>query len=365
MKKRNILNLSLISLANLFGGISLSLLSPFYPGEALKKGVSVTLSGLVLSSVYITTVICTPLIGRYIDILGARKFLLVGSSVCALSNIVFGFLDFVEGSTIFLALSFIIRIVTAIGESAIPNSCMALATKQLDKGNQGKAVATCEACFGIGSIFGPSIGGLLYDYGGFSLPFFAHGSAQLLLAILCAVFLEDDRTPGYESLEEDSQVEVTWLKILAAPGVLLSSLTLCCSGIAWVWYAASLEPFLEETYAFSASSTGLVFMTLGITYTIFTPVFGFFLDRSMNGLTAMMIGTFIVAIAFSLLGPIPPLQALLGSHSWITILSVGLQGVGFAAVFLGSLIHMLKGASEAGLPDSEKVCIYYIAPNIL
>ena len=64
MRSRNIVNLTLISLANLFGGISLSLLSPFYPVEALSKGVSVTQSGLVLSSVYITTVVCTPVIGR-------------------------------------------------------------------------------------------------------------------------------------------------------------------------------------------------------------------------------------------------------------------------------------------------------------
>ena len=53
---RSIINLVLISLSNLFGGSSLSLLGPFYSAEALLKGVSVTKSGLVFGSVFVTTV---------------------------------------------------------------------------------------------------------------------------------------------------------------------------------------------------------------------------------------------------------------------------------------------------------------------
>ena len=53
---RSITNLVLISLSNLFGGSSLSLLGPFYSAEALLKGVSVTKSGLVFGSVFVTTV---------------------------------------------------------------------------------------------------------------------------------------------------------------------------------------------------------------------------------------------------------------------------------------------------------------------
>ena len=37
---RKVLNLVLISASNLFGGVSLSLLSPFYSAEALLKGVT-------------------------------------------------------------------------------------------------------------------------------------------------------------------------------------------------------------------------------------------------------------------------------------------------------------------------------------
>ena len=91
-----VINLALVSLSNLFGGVSLSLLSPFYSAEALLKGVSVTKSGLVLGSVFLTTVLC---ISRYIEVLGARRFLLLGSAICALGNVAFGTLCLVQVNT--------------------------------------------------------------------------------------------------------------------------------------------------------------------------------------------------------------------------------------------------------------------------
>jgi hypothetical protein len=41
---------------------------------------------------------------------------------------------------------------------------------------QGKAISAAEAFFGMGTMFGPSLGGALYEYGGFSLPFWISGT---------------------------------------------------------------------------------------------------------------------------------------------------------------------------------------------
>ena len=128
-----VINLVLISASNLFGGVSLSLLSPFYSAEALLKGVSVTKSGLVFGSVFVTTVLCTPVIGRYIEVLGARKFLLLGSAICALGNIAFGTLCLVQvqGKWIFFTLHMMMiifkqgqhRLLPAVGFSSSCDSC--------------------------------------------------------------------------------------------------------------------------------------------------------------------------------------------------------------------------------------------------
>ena len=69
------------------------------------------------------------------------------------------------------------------------------------------------------------------------------------MAILSALLIKEDGNAGYDSLDSGATVEVTWMRILAAPDVLLSCITMSVAGLAWFWYAASLEPFLADTYA--------------------------------------------------------------------------------------------------------------------
>ena len=93
MESKQIFNCFLICCAVLSSGVSISILSPFYPKEALAKGVSVTCSGVVIGSVFISTVIFTPIAGKYIMVLGTRSTLICGFINVALGNSSFGFLD--------------------------------------------------------------------------------------------------------------------------------------------------------------------------------------------------------------------------------------------------------------------------------
>jgi MFS family permease len=83
----------------------------------------------VYSSVFITTIAFSPIFGKYIGSIGARSMFLYGTFVAGATNILFGFLDWVDDSTSFLSLSLAIRIVCAIGESAFFCSVYPLATK--------------------------------------------------------------------------------------------------------------------------------------------------------------------------------------------------------------------------------------------
>ena len=67
---------------------------------------------------FLTTIVFSPIFGKYLGVLGSRRLFLFGTILAGISHISFGFLEFVYDSTTFLALSFVIRIVSAIGESA-------------------------------------------------------------------------------------------------------------------------------------------------------------------------------------------------------------------------------------------------------
>ena len=64
MGAKTVINLVLICWAVFITGVSLTLITPFYPTEALAKGVSVTQTGVVLSTVFIATIVFTPIFGK-------------------------------------------------------------------------------------------------------------------------------------------------------------------------------------------------------------------------------------------------------------------------------------------------------------
>ena len=60
--------------------------------------------------------------------------------------------------------------------------------------NVAKIMSFAELIFGLGYALGPAIGGVLYDFGGFKLPFIAVGLFGLVIAIFLIFLL-----PGLNS----------------------------------------------------------------------------------------------------------------------------------------------------------------------
>ena len=91
MKKLLIFKFILICISFLLCGISLSLLSPFYPDEAHRVGLTDFESGVVFGSAFLTTMIVTPLAAGKIDMFGADNFLVIGETaiiVCSVLKLI-------------------------------------------------------------------------------------------------------------------------------------------------------------------------------------------------------------------------------------------------------------------------------------
>ena len=190
----------------------------------------------------------------------------------------------------------------------------------------GKATAAVEAFFGIGTMFGPSIGGILYDQGGFKLPFFFLGGFSILIGF-AAVFLFTYDVSEDEQLKDtnEKQEDVTWMMIMKSSGVLQGLLGTTIAATGWQWYAASLEVHFKETFGFSSTSTGLVLMAFGVSYTVATPMIGFLTDRGLSKYLAMILGNLWITLAFIFLGPSPPLN-IIGKYISVHILCFIGQG---------------------------------------
>ena len=351
MERRFVINMSLISLATFLAGLSLSLLSPFYPTEALTKGVTVSETGIVISSVFLTTILVTPVCGKYIQSLGAKRFLILGALIVGLGNASFGSLQTVSHHIPFLSLSVLIRVLIAVGESCVAPASYTLAGQQVSAEHSGKVVAVVETFFGVGTMLGPTVGGVLYDMGGFFLPFAVTGVMSVLVSLASCCFLKETRTEEREE-EGGRAVSITWWQILSAPGMMVCVAGMLVAGSGWSWYTASLEPFLKQKYEISSSQTGLVFMSFGASYSLFSPMVGFLTDKGLDGLHAIVIGNFLIFLGFLFIGPVPPLRSLASLE--LTTVSLGVQGLGSAFTYIGSLVFMMRAALGAGLPDKEQ-----------
>ena len=346
-----ILNLLLVSSTLFLVGVSLSLISPFYPTEALAKGVTVSHTGLVIGTMFITVVLSTPLFGKYIEKLGARRFLILGSFLIGSGNFVFGFLSFVQNTAAFFSLSIIIRFVIALGDSAVGPAAFTLAGKQVGEKHKGRALAGAEASFAVGTMFGPTIGGCLYDLGGFSLPFFVTGIVMMLLSVVSIFCFSDNKS---DKKNNDNAKSISWMDLLKTSGVPVGVFSIVFAGIAKRWYAASLGPFLKNMYDLSSSEIGLVFMPFGLAYSLLAPLVGFLTDKGLPGLLTIIIGDSLIAVSLFLIGPVPQLVPLIGHHLWVTVTSIGLQGVGSAFAYIGTLVYMTRQVMVSSLPKSDQ-----------
>jgi len=346
-----ILNLFLVSSKLFLVGVSLSLLSPFYPTQALAKGVSVTMTGLVIGTAYVTVILATPLCGKYVQKLGARRFLILGAFLIGAGNIFFGFLRYVGDTTAFFSLSLVIRFVIALGDSAVAPTALTLAGKQVSETHKGKVLAVAEAFFAIGTMFGPAIGGYLFDFGGFSSPFFVTGSTTMLLSFVSLLCFKDQG--DVDNLNNNVE-NISWMKILNISGVPVGIFSIVFAGIAKRWYAASLGPFLSDTFDLTSSQIGLVFMPFGLVYSFCAPLVGILTDRGLDHLLTIIIGNSLISLSLFLMGPIPPLIPVMGQQLSVTVAAIGLQGVGSGFSYIGSFVYMNKQVAMSDLPKSDQ-----------
>merc|ERR1719295_2165327 len=99
-----------------------------------------------------------------------KRTLSVGIGTVGCTSIIFGLLDKIDNGKIFLGLSFTLRIIEACGNAGFLTGSFSMIAKEFPV-NVATMFAILETFFGLGMIMGPTVGGALYEAGGFTLPF--------------------------------------------------------------------------------------------------------------------------------------------------------------------------------------------------
>lgn len=341
---RQIATLVIIALADFCSAICISLQAPFYPAEAESKGATATQYGLVFGIFELTVFIVSPLYGQYISKIGPKFMFNAGIFITGSTCILFGFLNRINDTEAFIYLSFLVRIVEALGNAGFLTASFSIIASEFPD-NVGATFAALETCFGVGLIVGPTVGGALYEVGGYTLPFVCMGTVLLTAATVTFFTLPAAEASNSENLHGGAHM----IRLLKVPAISLSALAIVSASVSIGFIQATLEPHLRPLQL-SPFQTGLMFVLNGATYAISAPIWGKLCDKGLSPKLVILFGSLTVVVAFLLIGPAPflPLTETLG----LCITALIVHGVGFGGQLVATFSGAHKDAIASGMPDN-------------
>ncbi|CAL4100791.1 unnamed protein product [Meganyctiphanes norvegica] len=341
--RRQRLTFLVIGICNICNVACSSLVGPFYPPLAESKDVPATYYGLIFGAFNLSGMILSCIFGKKMNILGA-KFMFDSSMILlSITNILFGFLNHVEDSNVFIGLSFSIRIIASIGTAGITTARNAIIAREFLE-TAGTTFAILEIFIGFGLMAGPIIGGLLLEQGGFTLPFAVFGGAQLIAAMTSVLFLPIQHIHYTEHRSSSGM-----LKLLCNHKISLFLLSVFSASFSLGFFDVALEPHLSILGA-TPVIIGTIFMMRGGAFTFSAPAMGYLCDYIIIPDIVVLVASLTCCIGFLFLGPAPFL--LLDTSYATCIIAMILLGIGQGGEFVGSYTGAIRAALVAGFPDN-------------
>ncbi|XP_059033505.1 MFS-type transporter SLC18B1 isoform X2 [Mustela lutreola] len=284
---------------NLGSMMCYSILGPFFPKEAEKKGVSNTVTGMIFGCYALFDLLASLVFGKYLVQIGAKFMFVAGMFVSGGVTILFGVLDQVPDGPIFIAMCFLVRVADAVSFAAAITASFSILVKAFPN-NVATVLGSLEIFSGLGLVLGPPLGGFLYQSFGYEMPFILLGCIVLLMVPLNMYILPNyDSDPGKHSF---------W-KLITLPKVALIAFVINSLSSCFGFLDPTLSLFVLEKFNLPAGYVGLVFLGLALSYSISSPLFGLLSDKIPHLRKWFLVwGNIITAVCYMLLGPIPILH---------------------------------------------------------
>ena len=143
--------------------------------------------GLMMMSFALAQLLSAPLMGTLADRIGRRPIILLGLAAFVAQNV--GFL-LVDSTPAFIA----VRAAGGAFTAGIGPAVMGVVGDIVPEDSRGRWVGIMMGSFGAGLIFGPVLGGVLYDGWGFETPFVVSASLAAFALIAALVLVPETRT---------------------------------------------------------------------------------------------------------------------------------------------------------------------------
>ncbi|CAM5101152.1 unnamed protein product [Eretmochelys imbricata] len=324
--------------------ICYSILGPFFPREAEKKGASDAVVGLIFGCFALFDFLTSLIVGNYLVQIGAKFMFVAGMFVSGCVTILFGLLDRAPDGPVFIGLCFLVRAMDAIGFAAAATASFSVLAKAFPN-NIATVMGSLEIFTGLGLVLGPPVGGFLYQSFGYEIPFIVLGCLVLILVPLNVYLL-----PKYDAIATKDSF---WM-LITLPKVVLLCFTIFSLSACLGFLDPTMSLFVSEKFKLPAGYVGLVFLGLALSYALSSPLLGFLSDKMPHLRKWLLVfGGLLTALSFFLLGPAPILH--IESKLWMFVLMLILTGFSLGMSAIPLFPEMLHCVYENGFEEGLSV----------
>lgn len=283
------------------GAASYSLIAPFFPRVAEAKGLTISQYSLVFTVYEIISFVLPPVISKLAIRMTPKMMLMTALIICSICSTTFGFLIFAKPGTTFFVLCLVVRVFWSVGGCG-SSTTVYLCGTLLFPNHVSTIFAAVEIGAGLGFTVGPSIGGWMYELGGFTLPFIVTSLLCLLSIVPIYFLVQNEIKPKDKNANEQA---TTLLQALAVPGVTINLALSAFTCVLVGFNVSTLDFHLREIANFSPSQVGNVFLMAGLLYSVFTWAMGYVAKKWANAYYLIYLGLVAFTCSFIVVGPLP------------------------------------------------------------
>lgn len=314
--------------------LGFGIIIPLLPFYVQSMGGSASTIGVLLSCFAFAQLLATPILGRISDRVGRRRVILLSLIGNALSMVLFAFATKVA----LLPLLFASRVLAGATAGNIA-ACQAAIADVSEGAERAKGMGHLGAGIGLGMVFGPILGGILSQLGGWAPPL---GAAVMAAVDLLAAhfWMPETRTPLAGQASETSKSETIW-KVFRVRFVIVLGMYFCVFlGITTLQVALALVTKLR--FGWGEVEVGRVFGMFGVVMLIVQGLLPNWLGRTFGEGRVVTTGTLVTAGGL--------LAVALAHYSVPMLLGLILMavGLGLTQPFLASIAAQHVGKRHYG-----------------
>jgi DHA1 family solute carrier family 18 vesicular amine transporter 1/2 len=325
LRRSRVVAVALVTFATFTDIVAYSIAVPVLPDLSRRLGASPTMIGFLFGSFGVTLLIVSMPMGAFSDRIGRRAPMVAGLLALAAATLLFAFADT-------LPWLFAARLVQGAADAVTWVVGFAMIADLYGPEERGRVMGMVMSGTNFAFMFGPTLGGWLYEAGGIRLPF-------LVVAVMATVGASAFVWLDLPEQHAERDV-VPIMSVLRLPAVAACAAAVIAASATISMLEPVLPLFLSLTFGIGPARIGLLFGIGAVAATVLHPIFGRLVNR-WGGRRLTMIGLVLLACNLPVL-----------SRSWSypsAVLLYALCAATVALVTTPSLAFMAEATSSAGV----------------